>query len=71
MFGRRAVDSVPGTHYRSDRLTAVNGQYFFTTREGTLEGPFFNRADAEGEIILYLRQQHQGAHVGSVREVKS
>jgi hypothetical protein len=63
MFGRRANDPKDGTHYRSDRLTAVNGQYFFTTREGTLEGPFFNRADAEGELILYLRRQHQGDQI--------
>ena len=37
MFGKRVTDGEPGTHYRSDRISAVNGQYFFSTREGTLE----------------------------------
>ena len=43
MFGQRNIDHAAGTHYRSDRVSAVNGQYFFSTREGTLEGPYFTR----------------------------
>jgi hypothetical protein len=62
MFGQRRVDSSPGTHYRSDRLSAVNGQYFFSTREGTLEGPFFTRVDALNGIDRYIqRMQMAGA----------
>ncbi|MFZ6049204.1 DUF6316 family protein [Pseudomonas sp. CR3202] len=56
MFGRRASDMAAGTHYRSERVSAVNGQYFFSTREGTLEGPYFTRVDAEREIALYIRR---------------
>ena len=52
MFGQRNIDPTPGTHYRSERVSAVNGQYFFATREGTLEGPFFTRVDAEREIAF-------------------
>ncbi|WP_271411090.1 DUF6316 family protein [Pseudomonas sp. Q1-7] len=59
MFGRRASDMAPGTHYRSERVSAVNGQYFFSTREGTLEGPFFTRVDTEREIALYIRRIQQ------------
>ncbi|BAU75988.1 Hypothetical protein ppKF707_1293 [Metapseudomonas furukawaii] len=51
----------PGTHYRSERVSAVNGQYFFSTREGTLEGPFFTRVDAEREIALYIRRIQQAS----------
>ncbi len=58
MFGRRASDMAAGTHYRSERVSAVNGQYFFSTREGTLEGPFFTRVDAEREIALYIRRMN-------------
>ena len=61
MFGRRAVDMAPGTHYRSERVSAANGQYFFSTREGTLEGPFFTRVDAEREIALYIRRIQQAS----------
>ena len=53
-FGQRTVDPHPGTHYRSSRLSAVNGQYFFATREGTLEGPFLSRHDAEQSITRYI-----------------
>ncbi|HEX5843427.1 MAG TPA: DUF6316 family protein [Pseudomonas sp.] len=56
MFGRRNVDPSPGTHYRSERVTAVNGQYFFSTREGTLEGPYFTRVDAIHGIDAYIHR---------------
>lgn len=56
MFGQRQVDSDPGTHYRCERVTAVNGQYFFSTREGTLEGPFFTRVDALHGIDAYINR---------------
>lgn len=59
MFGQRYIDPTPGTHYRSERVSAVNGQYFFATREGTLEGPFFTRVDAEREIAFYIRRMQQ------------
>ncbi len=62
MFGQRHVDSSPGTHYRSERVSAVNGQYFFSTREGTLEGPYFTRVDAIKGIDRYIqRMQVAGA----------
>ncbi len=59
MFGQRNIDPTPGTHYCSERVSAVNGQYFFATREGTLEGPFFTRVDAEREIAFYIRRMQQ------------
>ena len=59
MFGQRNIDPTPGTHYRSERVSAVNGQYFFSTREGTLEGPYFTRVDAEREIAFYIRRMRQ------------
>lgn len=61
MFGQRTIDPSPGTHYRSDRVSAVNGQYFFATREGTLEGPFFTRIDAEREIDSYIHRVQVGS----------
>ncbi|KRW59832.1 DUF6316 family protein [Pseudomonas sp. TTU2014-080ASC] len=54
---KRERDTSTSTHYRSDRISAVNGQYFFSTREGTLEGPFFTRADAEREVQRYIDRQ--------------
>ncbi|MDH1262611.1 MULTISPECIES: DUF6316 family protein [unclassified Pseudomonas] len=63
MFGQRTIDAAPSTHYRSERVSAVNGQYFFATREGTLEGPFFTRVDAEREIAFYIRRMIQAAGI--------
>lgn len=56
MFGKRDIDPVPRTHYRSERVSAVNGKYFFATREGTLEGPFFTRDDAERHTEIYIQR---------------
>ncbi|WP_068828460.1 DUF6316 family protein [Pseudomonas sp. BMS12] len=63
MFGQRTIDPAPSTHYRSERVSAVNGQYFFSTREGTLEGPYFTRVDAEREIAFYIRRMRQASDI--------
>ncbi|MCY1291447.1 hypothetical protein D3C76_835360 [compost metagenome] len=63
MFGKRASDTEPRHYYRSDRICSVNGQYFFTTREGTLEGPFYTRFDAEREVQQYIDRMQQAAGI--------
>ncbi|UVE19103.1 DUF6316 family protein [Pseudomonas sp. LS44] len=59
MYGQRASDSDARTHYRSERVSSVNGQFYFSTREGTLEGPYFTRFDAEREVHQYINRQIQ------------
>lgn len=54
MYGMRAQDSAPTTHFRSERLCRVNGELFFSTRENTLEGPFDSAQKAELEIKAYI-----------------
>lgn len=62
MYGMRADDSAPATHFRSDRVCRVNGELFFSTRENTLEGPFDSVEKAEREIQAYIaRMQAQTA----------
>jgi hypothetical protein len=56
MIGQRSVDPQPGTYYRSSRVSSVNGQYFFSTREGTLEGPYRSRYEAERSISNYIER---------------
>ncbi|MFU3618787.1 DUF6316 family protein [Pseudomonas paraeruginosa] len=63
MLGKRATDPAPATHFRSERISSVNGQYFFSTREGTLEGPYFTRYDAEREIDAYIRRMRQSSEI--------
>ncbi|CAI8953112.1 DUF6316 family protein [Pseudomonas sp. IT-P260] len=54
MYGMRAQDSAPATHFRSERMCRVNGELFFCTRENTLEGPFASPEKAEQEIKAYI-----------------
>ena len=54
MYGMRAQDSAPATHFRSERMCRVNGELFFCTRENTIEGPFASPEKAEQEIKAYI-----------------
>lgn len=54
MYGMRAQDSAPATHFRSERMCRVNGELFFCTRENTLEGPFASPEKTEQEIKAYI-----------------
>lgn len=56
MYGMRAHDTAPATHFRSERLCRVNGDLYFNTRENTQEGPFSNHEAAEREIRAYVER---------------
>lgn len=56
MLSKREQDPVTAVHFRSDRVSRINGLYFFSTRENTLEGPFFSKEDAERETDAYIRR---------------
>lgn len=51
---KRESDSKDITWFRSDRFFVVDGNWYFTTREGTNEGPFKSAQDAKRELIAYL-----------------
>ncbi|WP_296183344.1 DUF6316 family protein [Pseudomonas sp. UBA1879] len=56
MLSKREQDPQTAVHFRSDRVSRVNGMYFFSTRENTLEGPFFTKEDAARETDAYIRR---------------
>ncbi|KPG92539.1 thiolase [Pseudomonas sp. RIT-PI-q] len=56
MYGMRAQDHAPATHFRSDRMCRVNGELYFSTRENTLEGPFENPQKAARAIQAYIER---------------
>lgn len=56
MLNKREQDPSHAVHFRTDRVSRVNGLYFFSTRENTLEGPFFTKEDAERETDAYIRR---------------
>jgi Domain of unknown function (DUF6316) len=44
-------------HFQMDRLVQLNGEWFYTTREGEERGPFESKDDAEGDMLIYIRHQ--------------
>jgi hypothetical protein len=55
MTDRRKEDSDSRTHFRSPRLFEEKGQWFFHTREGTIEGPYRDRQRAVEMLDAYVR----------------
>ncbi|MFP5440726.1 MAG: DUF6316 family protein [Gammaproteobacteria bacterium] len=53
-------------YFRSDRISVSNGKFYFTTREGTLEGPFTTREEAERELMMFIRKVSGKGIYGSV-----
>lgn len=58
-MGRKSDGEESKTFFQMDRFVQMNGQWFYTTREGEERGPFDSRADAEGDLIAYIRQIEQ------------
>ena len=56
---QRAQDTRQSTYFRSERVSTINGQFFFSTREGTLEGPYFSRDEAERQVPRYIARMLQ------------
>lgn len=51
----RSSDSEDKLRFRSDRILCLNGLFYFNTREGTQEGPYRSREQAEVAAALYIR----------------
>ena len=43
-------------HFQADRFFQQNGEWFYLTRDGEERGPFEDKDDAEGDLILYMRE---------------
>ena len=56
MAARRRNETVKGhSQFRTDRMVENGNAWYFLTREGTVEGPFSCRADAEERLETYVR----------------
>ena len=60
----REGDDAKKAWFRSERFFAEGNKWYFTTRENTIEGPFDSRADAEQELMLYLRNLRERENYG-------
>ncbi len=59
-------------YFKTNRIFQVNGEWYFTTREGEDKGPFTSKADAEVQIALYIRRileiENRGGKTGIADE---
>jgi len=51
---KRASDPKEFNVFRSDRYFLVDGKWYFTTREGSNEGPFESADQARSQLVQYL-----------------
>ncbi len=54
MREKRKDDLKTQIRFRSDRMYKYNNKWFFTTREGALQGPFQDQFEANYELKMYL-----------------
>lgn len=63
---KRAGEESTRKFFRSDRISTQNGKFYFSTREGTLEGPFDSRQEAERELVMFIRRMSGKDIYGSI-----
>ena len=55
MSPHRKDDSDQKSHFQTERLVEDDGLWYFCTREGTLQGPFNDRMEAQVKLDHYIR----------------
>ena len=58
----RKGESEPTPRVRASRFFNSLDQWYFITREGTVEGPFEDRAEAEQNLEAYLGGLNEVVH---------
>jgi len=46
------------TWFRTERFYSINGEWYLSLRNGETAGPFDTKADAEIELLFFLRDNH-------------
>jgi len=44
--------------FRNERYFCANGVWYFETRGGNQKGPFANKQEMEGELLMFIREQN-------------
>lgn len=60
MAEKRKDDPSPRAHFRSERMFLDGGEWYFYTREGTIEGPFQDMVAARTRLDSYIRLTNSG-----------
>ena len=45
--------------FRNERFFCTNGVWFFETRGGKQQGPFVSKAEMQGKLSTFIREQSQ------------
>ena len=51
---KRTDDLEKQARFRTDRMIEHNGEWFFCTREGTIQGPFADKFSATYQLKMYI-----------------
>ncbi len=62
MAEKRKTDTDRRTWFRSDRFFTEAGNWYYHTREGTVEGPFDCQLKANSHLDVYIRIQQSGLY---------
>ena len=60
MYKSRAYDVQAYSRYRPSRFFKDGNKWYFQTREGSTEGPFELRVEAEDRLQTYIRVLNSG-----------
>jgi len=60
MYDQRRTDSQACARFRTNRFIKDGDKWFFCTREGTTEGPFGFKHEAEERLEVYKRVMQSG-----------
>ena len=60
MAEKRKNDVNPRSHFRTERMFMEGGQWYFHTREGTIEGPFRDMVEASTRLDSYISLTNSG-----------
>lgn len=56
----RKTDITPRSWFRTSRFFKNDGKWFFNTREGTMEGPYWELTEAENKLQEYIKIMNSG-----------
>ncbi len=56
----RKTDATPYKAFRTSRFFKHEGSWYFSTREGTSEGPYHSREEAEAQLEKYIQVVNSG-----------
>jgi hypothetical protein len=56
----RKTDITPRSWFRTARFFKNEGKWFFNTREGTTEGPYWELTEAENKLQEYIKIMNSG-----------